>query len=296
MDTLEKYHQHLIVCNYAKETKNLKMYAAKHLLVYLEEVKYSLSDCDASTISEYCASAHFENRKPGGVSGEFIRLRHFLKFVLDNCYISRVSVVLAVPTKCVPTIKKITVLNTDEVSVLQDDFTNHPSNLRSKAIYLLALDCGLRTVDINNLTFSKINFDKREISLIQLKTNVPHTVPLSIEASNALIDYLIKERRQCDLDNIFISSTGPIKPLNSRYSFELRFSNQEVKPSEFGLHILRRTFATRLLRSGVELPMISSALGRIDKDIVHKYLSVDSTAMKRCALEIDDFPLKDGRF
>ena len=59
-----------------------------------------------------------------------------------------------------------------------------------------------------------------------------------------------------------------------------------------GLHIYRRTFASRLLQSGTPLPLISEMLGHIDKNSVRVYLSTDEAKMKRCALDIIDEKMK----
>ena len=59
-----------------------------------------------------------------------------------------------------------------------------------------------------------------------------------------------------------------------------------------GLHIYRRTFASRLLQSGTPLPLISEMLGHIDKNSVRVYLSTDEAKMKRCALDISLIPCR----
>lgn len=59
-----------------------------------------------------------------------------------------------------------------------------------------------------------------------------------------------------------------------------------------GLHIYRRTFASRLLQSGTPLPLISEMLGHIDKNSVRVYLSTDEAKMKRCALDISQIPCR----
>lgn len=63
-----------------------------------------------------------------------------------------------------------------------------------------------------------------------------------------------------------------------------------------GLHILRRTFASRLLENGVPLPVISAALGHIGQESSKPYLSTDEKVMRKCALGLDGIPCRREEF
>ena len=60
--------------------------------------------------------------------------------------------------------------------------------------------------------------------------------------------------------------------------------------------IARRTFASRLLQCGVELPVISNMLGHTDKETVQDYISTDDVKMKRCSLNLSLTPYQRGDF
>lgn len=111
---------------------------------------------------------------------------------------------------------------------------------------------------------------------------------MDAETQNALIDYILHERRNLESEYIFVTAlghmarkTGNCRSLHSRLDGDL----QEQLPHD-GLHILRRTFASRLLNSGATLPVISAALGHTGSESLKPYLSTDEKKMRRCAIDM----------
>lgn len=300
LNILDKYEFHLKESNYAAATIYFKCLCAKNTLLYLEHMNiFDIKNCTHKVLASYFASARFKNRKPSGVQAEIIRTRHFIAFLEDNEYVEYKNLHCVPPTLHVVDRHIITVLTDDMVEVLLKDFTGSPANLRDKAAYLLALHCGLRSSDIIGLKFSNIDWENKIIHIIQKKTDSPLDIPVDDETLNAIIKYILEERRECELDYIFISSIGYKRKLINRPFHTLnRFKPFALtnEPAQYGLHIMRRTFASKLLKSGSSLSVISSALGQIDKNCINEYLSTDEVAMKRCALEIEDIPYKGGRF
>ena len=166
-------------------------------------------------------------------------------------------------------------------------------NKRDQAILLLALHTGLRGCDIRALKFQDINWESETIHLRQQKTGADLIVPIDSATQNAIIDYVLHERRECSLEYIFITAVGPAKKLARRH-YRIKYRTKgtdsfEQLPHD-GLHIYRRTFASRLLESGASLYVISEMLGHINKNSVRPYLSTDETKMKRCALSLAGIP------
>ena len=298
---IEEYIEYLKACNYQKNTICFKARCAKNLLIYLEKIKiYNFKECTHQILSNYFLSEHFQNRKPAGINAEILRARHFICYLEKYGYTKSQTLHYALPTFKIQEKHIVTILDANIEKSLLKNFPKFPSNLRNKAVYLLALRCGLRACDIINLKFENIDFEKKVIRIVQKKTGVPLTLPIDNETLNAIIDYVLKERRKTDIDNVFITSKAPIKKLETRGAFctksRINALSIDNKPPQFGIHIMRRTYASKLLRNGIELPVISSALGQEDKNRVHQYLSTDEEKMKLCALEIDDFPYKGGAF
>lgn len=292
-----RYNDYLIKLGFRQETIKFKINCAKNMLIYLETLSiFNISQCTHQILANYYSSNHFKNRKPSGVNAEILRTNHFIIYLEDNNLVNP-TLHFTAPLLHVKESKIVSTISAEIEKIILDDFPSFPSNLRNKAIYLLALRCGLRRVDIINLKFSNIDWTNNLINIIQIKTDIPLIIPMDNETSNAIIDYILNERKECDIDYIFVTSQAPFRKLKG---FSLEFSkrlynvSEDKLPQEFGTHILRRTFASNLLNTGASLAVISSALGQVDKDRVNKYLSTDDMNMKICALEIDEIPYAGG--
>lgn len=86
-------------------------------------------------------------------------------------------------------------------------------SLRNKALTIIALDTGLRAVDICNLKISDIDWKHDCIHIIQQKTGHSHNIPLSERIGNALIEYMLNERPVSESDFIFLRGNAPFQPL-----------------------------------------------------------------------------------
>lgn len=76
---------------------------------------------------------------------------------------------------------------------------------------LIGARLGLRIGDIINLKFNDIDWDKKEISIVQRKTKEPLNLPLPNDVGWAIIDYLKNERPITDCENIFVVHNAPYK-------------------------------------------------------------------------------------
>lgn len=270
------------------------------LLIYLEEkgMRYIFEICNADIVG-YFASPRFQNRKPKGVQTEACSLKKFLTFLDNSDYTEQKSLHCAVPRYRVLTEKIITTLTSEMEKDIMEDEPDSLVNLRDKAIGLLALHVGLRSCDIRNLKFGDIDWEKGILTIQQQKTGIDLQMPIDNETQNAIIDYVLNERRSCDLEYIFITAVGPKQKLARRH-YRIRYRAKDTesydKIPHDGLHIFRRTYASRLLQCGTPLPLISEMLGHIDKSSVQCYLSTDEVKMKRCALGLSTIPYRGGMF
>lgn len=294
------YEDYLQSCEYAEKTIYIRMSFAYRFLCCLESAGIcDIESITAFTISEYISSAHFENRAPNGVSAEIIGIRQFLRFLESRNFITKDihHACFSRQNRC----RRIVSTYTDkQAELLCREHGELPTNLRNRAAYLLALKCGLRTCDIMNLKFESIDFNNKTIRLIQKKTKEALVIPFDTEVSNALVRYILEERRECVSDHVFVTVTGPARKLTHHSSFRTatRFRDTEGcdKPIHDGLHILRRTFASALLKAGASVSRIASALGHTDMGTVDRYLAVEKEKMRKCALSIDNLPYKGGLY
>ena len=163
---------------------------------------------------------------------------------------------------------------------------------RNKAIILLALKLGLRDCDICGLTFKDIDWQRDRISLNQEKTGEPLILPLFPDVGNALSDYILNERpkRADRYQYVFLREQAPFCKLNSVYHICANLLNQlDINPvngDSKGPHTLRYSMVHRLLSARVPHQVITDALGHISKESNKPYISMESSMLRMCALDL----------
>lgn len=165
-------------------------------------------------------------------------------------------------------------------------------SFRNKAITILAMNTGLRAVDICAIRLRDIDWEHSIIHIVQQKTGRTHDIPLTEAIGNALVDYLLNERPVSDLDFVFLRSVAPHGPLMSHAGIRnilfnvVNDSDIEAKGRSYGTRITRHSTASRMLRNGVPLPVISEALGHGNKDSVMIYITTDNAKLAECTLPL----------
>lgn len=165
-------------------------------------------------------------------------------------------------------------------------------SFRNKAITLLALNTGLRAVDICAIRLGDIDWEHNYIHIVQQKTGRSHNIPLTEAVGNALVDYLLNERPQSDSDMVFLRARAPYAPLMSHAGIRgilfnvVNDSDIDAKGRIYGTRITRHSAASRMLRKGIPLPVISEMLGHGSKDSVMIYITTDDAKLAECTLPL----------
>lgn len=168
---------------------------------------------------------------------------------------------------------------------------------RLYAAFLLGAILGLRRSDIVSLKFNNIDWERNTISLIQEKTKKRVDLPLVKEVGSALIDYLKNERmNDCADKHIFLTLKAPYKKMSVDTLYlgiqtAIWNSGVNVERRHHGMHAMRHSLATRLLKDEQPMPMIADVLGHSSSNSTKSYLRVDMDGLKKCLLPIPSVPL-----
>ncbi len=301
VELLEVFQEWRIGTGKKAETVKAETSAARRMLLYLEANGIAdFSEIRNKDILDYFMSEHFQGRKPGGVYREVRQLWIFLKFAEDKGYSACHTLHDALPH--IHTSSGSIIITTIDRQIEKDLLVDEPDSLvnkRDQAILLLALHTGLRTCDIRSLKFGDIDWEKETIHIRQSKTGVDLEIPIDAATQNAIIDYILNERRESDQEYVFITSVGPAQKLERKH-YRIKYRTEGTDsfdrlPGD-GIHICRRTFASRLLQSSAPLPVISEMLGHINRNSVRAYLSTDEQKMKRCSLDLSLIPCRRGEY
>lgn len=170
-----------------------------------------------------------------------------------------------------------------------------PVGKRNYAIFLVVAELGLRASDINNLTLANLDFNRREISVTQHKTQSVRAWPMSDEVGWALIDYIRNGRPQGDAPYVFLSGNPPHGRMGDKAASSALEKacakcgiHQDHAISNTGLHSLRHALATKLLEKNIPLETISDIMGHASTSSTSPYLRIDMDALRGCALSMGE--------
>lgn len=165
---------------------------------------------------------------------------------------------------------------------------------RDYAVIQLSATTGMRAVDIIHLKLEDIDWRKGEIRIIQKKTKREVFMPLVRTAAEALEDYILNGRPDTECREVFLRTSPPyyaiqdaasIGDMFKRYQRRAGISRQALDGK--GFHGLRRRLAKKLLVAGTPSTSIAQILGHDDVHSVRQYLSLDTSNLKECALDLN---------
>jgi integrase len=229
------------------------------------------------------------------------RIRGFLIYLYEQECISNPFLYRALPSSSAPTTRIVDVLSSKEVTQIWsiNIGTLSQKAYRDYTIVCIGLTMGFRASDIVSIRFQDINWNERSISLTQVKTGKRICMPMPVKTGNILFRYLKDYRPSSTSPYIFIRHEVPYDKLHSgvcRRALNRFLPIRET--TNKGFHIVRKTFATTLLRGQTKAELISDSLGHSTDATVYKYLALDGERMKKCPLSLREtgIALKGGVF
>ena len=172
---------------------------------------------------------------------------------------------------------------------------------RDYAMVLLSVSAGLRCCDIVALRLEEIDWRRDEIRLVQAKTSKPLVLPLPALAGNAIAEWILHGRPDCDAREVFVRLQPPFVKLGNSTGSTLmrrrltRAGIDHVAHDGKSFHALRRTAGTRLIESGAGLPLAAQILGHARIDSSRRYFALASEQLRQCCLPLEEFTcIKEG--
>lgn len=184
----------------------------------------------------------------------------------------------------------------DVLAVLNSIDRGNPVGKRDYAILMLITRYGLRSADVKSIKLSSLRWAENTIEIVQNKTRNPLRLPLLRDVGWAIIDYLRNGRPISEHEEVFLTSTVPVRPfgrhscgLNAILVKRIRYASVKIPATTpKGMHSLRHTLASIMLANDVELPVISSVLGHVTSEATSAYLHTDVARLRECALDPEE--------
>tara|TARA_B100000809_G_C15139094_1_gene532096 strand:- start:16 stop:930 length:915 start_codon:yes stop_codon:yes gene_type:complete len=254
---------------YSEETINTYNRSINRYYLFIKKAKINYLKIDKDLILDFQASVA-KSMGPRTFSRILSTLRTFYKFlhtegVIDDVVLNEVK---SYPSpkyqKSIPTF-----LSIDQISQVLDKINTDSKlsdiiKLRNRSLIMLFFTSGLRLEELKSIKLKDIDFSKKTIRVVgkgskeRLANFDSDTKDLMIEYLTSLEKYpLIKTNFN---NNLFVDEKN--KNL-SRYNIQyLVMKNlKTLTLNSYGPHVLRHSFATHLLNSGVGLSAIKSLLG-----------------------------------
>jgi integrase len=161
-----------------------------------------------------------------------------------------------------------------------------PSHRRAYAIARCLIDLGLRSSEVVSLRLEDINWADGTISLVGTKGRRSDVLPLPAATGSAIAVYLREERPQTSNRAIFVRHVAPYdEPIEKGVVKRAVLAGyRRCGWTRTGVHILRHSVASRLLRTGAPMKDIADVLRHRSLDTSAIYAKVDLTKLAAVAL------------
>lgn len=176
-------------------------------------------------------------------------------------------------------IKIIEPLTPEEIKRITDSINkDSPTGLRNYAIFVTALDNGVRASAIANITLGQLNLKEGYIKVMG-KGAKERVVPIGKFVQMTLWHYINHVRpkpanRECDI--LFLSRYGkPITVNTIKLTFTRLAKSSGVE--RLHIHLCRHTFAINYLLNGGDIFSLKEILGHTTLDMVNHYLHFTSS-------------------
>jgi integrase len=178
-------------------------------------------------------------------------------------------------------------LKPEEVDRLLNSFTDAlPSPRRGYAVVRLALDLGLRGIEISRLQLADIDWRLGTVTLKRTKSRRQDLLPLPVVTGRALEAYLRHERPKTSDPAVFVRRLAPHdEPIGvDAIRRIIRDAFRRVGIQHGRGHALRHTVACRIVNQGGSIKEVADVLRHRSLNTSMIYAKVDHGALSGVAL------------
>ena len=275
------FKEWLDVLGYSQGTVKGMPVLIREFLHYLENNGVStINNLQSKHIKQYYEyiSTRANERRGGGLSTNHINKQiKAIEKLLEYLYNKGVQGLPICNIRLEKVQKKIIiVLSVEEIKELFELTKKETNNekeeillARDRAMLVVYYSCGLRRNEGVNVSIDDINFDTRILHVKKGKNYKERLVPISKLNAEYLKEWIYDYRSKIVKDKkehrLFIGLKGEITQGGTLYSrlqlLKLQSENIELSEKVIGLHTLRHSIATHLLKAGMSIEKIAKFLG-----------------------------------
>ena len=291
---IQEYREHIDSVGRLKESVR-KNYAwsVRGFFRQLEEIsKFEYQELHLTDVVD-CLN-EMAKKTPGSLFGTLTALRSFARFMTDkHPELPDIAPALV----CVP-LKHRRVYEgyTEEESLKILDSVERESvkGKRDYAMIMMAYSTGLRGIDILSLKFSGIDWERREFRIVQEKTGEALALPFDTAAGNAIADYILNARPDCESDYVFVRLRRPHTKLRAMWGIVSDYARIALGESKKmnGAYGFRRGMGRRMVEAGVPTPVICDVMGHTSTSVILRYTSASVESLRQCSGTLELIPVE----
>jgi len=296
-EVYKTYQLFLMDQNQSKRTIDTRLSRIDTLFRYLESKNILQTDMLSPKIIIDFMTYLQKKYSSAGKSNVMFTLRNLLTCPTLSTYFPEnlgkvITVIRTNKHECLPSF-----YSQEEVKRILDSVDRSSSQgKKDYLIILLAAQLGIRTSDIRCLKLDDIKWESNSIEFSQQKTKRYIKLPINEPLKFAILDY-IKNSRDTHVatsvsNYLFIRTRAPHEPyaennhFTGRISIYFNKSGVQIKGKHHGLHSLRHSFASQLLKQLTPITSIANALGHNSIEATKRYLQIDIEQLRTIALEV----------
>lgn len=255
---------------------------------------------DLADVTEEIILPYFDGRVKRGHTTSRLVLR-FLNLISDRIGVDLAKRVSSFIPKIQKQHKIYRGLTQSEREKVETVLLNgHPQlSYLDRAICALAFYTGMRACDITNLHIDNIDWDKEEISIVQIKTHRELRLKLLPCYGNLIYNYILNQRPKAKSRLIFLRTSN--SQLNTHDTYRstikvLHAAGIDITNRTRGIHLLRHSLATSLIVRNTNLAVVTATLGHKSARATFTYLSSEVEGLRKCCLSSESFPINENYF
>lgn len=136
-----------------------------------------------------------------------------------------------------------------------------------KHMIIVALHTGMRKSEVLKLKWDNVDFDKREITIVETKDDEDRIVPMNPFLFNLLLTLKSRDGKS---EHVFTNPRTGTHYVEIKRAFTS--AREKAGIADFHFHDLRHTHASRLVRNGADLNTVKELLGHSSITTTQRYL------------------------
>jgi integrase/recombinase XerD len=253
----KKYENHMLLNSFSMYTVDLVKRCYKNFNLFLDDENFLINDITSDVIDNYILWLRKQENKNTTINIKLSDLRMFFYWAMDKEYLNKFKINLVKEEKSI----RKTYSEKELCELLKKPNIDKCifGKYRDWVIVNFLLGTGARSLTLLNIKIKDLDFDNYLITFTTTKNKTPIIVPMAINLSNVLSEYLSYRKGNID-EYLFCNAYGE-QLTRAALKDAIRRYNLQRGVSTTSLHSYRHTFAKMFITNGGNLFVLQKLLG-----------------------------------